>query len=308
MQDASLSIAMDGENRNRILLMQMPTRNDKKIQIIIIIITLLLYTTRTNKGLRLIDSCMWCSQIVYGATISFLFELFSNKDITTQQQHIMAPPLSSDEMTSTRNTTASATTTTASADPYKSSSFVGHSLWMIPAGKARDAYDDIVGTTARELDTFHFLPHVTLVAALMTPVEDVVARTRHLGTLLGPYEFELDDISQRDAFFQCVYCTMKLTDAAVHANGVARQIFEEKRSDPPYMPHLSLIYGDFPYERKVQEIIPQLRDKFEARAPDTLKLPVEAIEIWSTQGDVKDWYLVERVPLTGPSFQNNDKQ
>jgi hypothetical protein len=184
-------------------------------------------------------------------------------------------------------------------DPYKSSRFVGYSLWMVPTGASLKAYDDIVGTTARELQTFHFLPHVTLVAALMTPVQDVVERTRHLATLLAPYEFELDDVSQRDAYFQCVFATMKVNDAAVNANTIARQVFPEKQSDPPYMPHLSLIYGDFPYEYKMQELIPKLRTKLKERTPDSLRLPVDAIEIWSTQGDVKEWYLVERVPLTG---------
>lgn len=182
-------------------------------------------------------------------------------------------------------------------DPYKSSRFVGHSLWMIPTGSALKAYDDIVGTTARRLGTFHFVPHITLVAALMLPVEDVIERTKHLATLLAPYEFELDDLSQRDAYFQCVFATMKVTNTVVHANAIARQVFTEKQMDPPYMPHLSLIYGDFDCQRKTQEIIPQLRERLKERAPDTLRLPVDAIEIWSTQGDVKDWYLVERVPL-----------
>jgi 2'-5' RNA ligase len=227
---------------------------------------------------------LWYSQLIYGATIAFLLELFSNGTV-----NVVAP--SSDN---------NITTIPASEDPYKSSRFVGHSLWMIPAGTARKAYDEIIGTTARQLDTFHFLPHITLVAAILTPVEDVVQRTRHLATLLAPYEFELDDLSQRDAYFQCVYATMKLTDAPLHANAVARQVFPEKQSDPPYMPHLSLIYGAFGQERKTQEILPRLREKFLERAPDTLHLPVDAIELWSTQGDVKDWYLVERVPLTGP--------
>ncbi len=182
-------------------------------------------------------------------------------------------------------------------DPYKSSRFVGHSLWMIPTGSALKVYDEIVGTTARQLGTFHFLPHVTLVAALMAPVQDVIERTRHLATLLAPYEFELDDLSQKDAYFQCVFATMKRTDAVVDANETARQVFEEKRLDPPYMPHLSLIYGEFDHDRKTNEIIPKLREQLQERGVDTRRLPVDAIEIWSTQGDVKDWYLVERVPL-----------
>jgi Cyclic phosphodiesterase-like protein len=211
-------------------------------------------------------------------------------------------------------------------DPYKSSRFVGHSLWMIPSrtvvGGSLQAYDAIIGEMAQELGTFHFVPHITLVAALLGPVEDIVQKTRHLGTLVAPYEFQWDDsdnsdnnnrppLSYKDAYFQCVFARMKLTDAVVQANATARQVFQEKQMDPPYMPHLSLIYGDYSETEKKERLIPQLCQKFHDRkgggtadadaANGTCyaTIPVDAIEIWSTQGDVKDWYLVERVPLVG---------
>lgn len=249
---------------------------------------------------------MWCIQVIYGATIAFLLELFSRN-----HPHFMPPRCEDDKPLAGKTPVASDDKTpgtsppqTPEFDPYKSSRFVGHSLWMIPTGAALKAYDDIVGKTSNELDTFHFVPHITLVAALMSPVEQVIERTRHLASLLSPYEFELDDLSQKDAYFQCVFATMKRTDAVVHANAVARQVFAEKQSDPPYMPHLSLLYGDFDYERKVQDIIPKLRQQLQHHAPDSLRLPVDAIEIWSTQGDVKEWYLVERIPLTGSNEQS----
>ena len=247
---------------------------------------------------------MWCAKLVYGATVAFLLEIYS-------RDPSLMPPQSDDDNLLPRSSTPLNDDTTSKTsplgsdfDPYKSSRFVGHSLWMIPTGTALKAYDDIVGATAHELDTFHFVPHVTLVAAIMSPIDQVIERTRHLATLLSPYEFELDDLSQKDAYFQCVFATMKRTEAVVNANAVARQVFAEKQSDPPYMPHLSLLYGDFEYDRKVNEIIPKLRQQLQERAPDSLRLPVDAIEIWSTQGDVKEWYLVERVPLTGPKQEH----
>jgi Cyclic phosphodiesterase-like protein len=172
---------------------------------------------------------------------------------------------------------------------------------MVPTGHALTAYDGIVGTMAMELGTFHFLPHITLVAALMEPVEDILQKTRQLATMVAPYEFHLQDVAQKDAYFQCVYATMKLTDQVLNANTAARTVFEEKQNDPPYMPHLSLIYGDFTAHEKNERLIPKLRQQLLDGAPETETIPVDAIEIWSTQGDVKEWYLVERVPLTAPT-------
>lgn len=194
---------------------------------------------------------------------------------------------------------SSSPTQTVAFDPYKSSSFVGHSLWMVPSGDALEAYGSIIGKTANELGTFHFLPHITLVAALMESEEDVVKKTRELASQLAPYEFVLDDISQKDAYFQCLYATMKKTDDVIHANQVARQVFEEKQKDPAYMPHLSLVYGNFTFAEKENIIMPKLRQELQSFSPKTYTIPVDAIEVWSTEGDVKEWYLVERLPLTG---------
>jgi len=179
---------------------------------------------------------------------------------------------------------------------------------MVPSsvGGSLEAYDTIIGGMSKELGTFHFLPHITLIAALLDPIETIVEKTRHLSTLIAPYKFHLQDMGQKDAYFQCVFATMKLTEDVVNANMTARNVFasENKLLDPPYMPHLSLIYGDFSLEEKKNHLIPTLRHQlFPQNEGESTSLtsiiPVDAIEIWSTQGDVKDWYLVERVPLVG---------
>ncbi len=184
-------------------------------------------------------------------------------------------------------------------DPYKSSSFIGHSLWMCPSGAAGEAYSSIIGETSSKLGTFRFLPHITLVAAMMTGAKDVVARTRELAKQLAPYTFEFEEISQRDAYFQCVYAKMKRSKEVVDANNLAREIFPERRSDSYYTPHLSLIYGDFDLEEKETKLIPELRALMQEKIAETKSFRVDSIEVWSTQGDVKDWYLVETIPLQG---------
>ena len=186
-----------------------------------------------------------------------------------------------------------------SNDPYKSSSFIGHSLWLCPTGASMQAYQSIVQTASSSLDTFCFIPHITLVAAMLTSEVDVVERTKILATKLKPFEFEFSTLGQRDAYFQCVFAQMKRTPQAVRANEIARDIFPERSSDPEYMPHLSLVYGDFPLIEKENNIMPLLSKAIQEHAPATLKIPVDSIQVWSTQGDVSEWYLVETVPLTG---------
>ena len=186
-----------------------------------------------------------------------------------------------------------------STDPYASSSFIGHSLWLCPAGASGDAFQSIIQSASSSLDTFCFPPHITLVAAIMTSPEDVVERAKIVASKIAPYDFEFENVSQRNAYFQCVYCKMKRTEDVVNANKIAREVFTERRTDPEYMPHLSLVYGDFTEEQKKDTIIPSLETQIQQLAPQTTTIPVDSIEVWSTQGDVSEWYLVETVPLTG---------
>ena len=241
---------------------------------------------------------MWLRQLLFRGTTAFLVQLFCTRNSCLRF---------------TNKTTAAAVTELASKmskhpaeadvdvpDPYKSSSFIGHSLWMCPSGAANQVYSDIIVDVAQELGTFQFIPHITLVAAMLTGEEDVVKRARHLASQLAPYEFELGEISYRNAYFQCVYAKMKLTPDVIAANNLARNVFQERQSDPPYMPHLSMVYGDLSETDKINVVIPKIIEKLDRRdSSETQFLPVDSIQVWSTQGDVKEWYLVETIPLTG---------
>mmetsp|Transcript_15962 Transcript_15962/g.23478 ORF Transcript_15962/g.23478 Transcript_15962/m.23478 type:complete len:196 (+) Transcript_15962:68-655(+) len=187
-----------------------------------------------------------------------------------------------------------------SDDPYKSSSFIGHSLWMCPRdGASKDAYSSIIANTASILNSFVYPPHVTLVAAMMTDADDVVRRTKELAKELAPYDFEFDTLEMRDAYFQSIYARLKQTPQVMQANATARKFFLERQSDPEYMPHLSLVYGDFGADEKETKLIPALQKKLLTNKKATSSFRVDAIEVWSTQGDVKDWYLVTTIPLEG---------
>ena len=109
---------------------------------------------------------------------------------------------------------------------------------------------------------------------------------------------------------------MNLTKEVIEANQVARTYFPERQSDPDYMPHLSLVYGDFDESTKVNTIIPKLQksiktieeDEEENDSSSISTIHVDSIEIWSTQGDVKDWYKVETIPLIGRKRKKDEDE
>jgi 2'-5' RNA ligase len=179
-------------------------------------------------------------------------------------------------------------------DPYKSSSFIGISLWMCPGGAAGEACTKIIQELAQEYGTFaDFIPHITLVAALL--IDNAVEQTRKVATMIAPYEFEIEEASDRDAYFQSVFFKMKTSPTVVQNNQIARQVFQERQRDPPYMPHLSLVYGNLKPQQK-ERIKRELCEKLKWIPK---KMMVDAIQVWSTRGHVEGWYCIETIPLTG---------
>ncbi len=56
-----------------------------------------------------------------------------------------------------------------------------------------------------------------------------------------------------------------------------------------YMPHLSLLYGNFPQEIK-EEIMAEVGDI-------GMSFVVKEIGLFSTEGEVKDWYRIKNFSL-----------
>ena len=170
---------------------------------------------------------MWLRRPLFRATTAFVVELYCNSSggQGNSIQNMTA------RMTMTRMESSSSSNSTAAVDPYKSSSFIGHSLWMCPSGNASQAYSDIISDMAKELGTFQFTPHITLVAAMLTGEQDVLERSRQLASQLAPYQFEFQEVSRRDAYFQCVYPKMKLTPEVVAAmQGVLTEAARPQRT------------------------------------------------------------------------------
>lgn len=201
---------------------------------------------------------------------------------------------------------------------YQSSSFRGISLWLCPpttedTNKSStsvdctvgDFYQGIINTLAEEQETFgDFIPHITLVAALELEAEEIVEKVRsEIAPKIPPYVFEVEKVSFKNAYFQSVFVKLHpgQPDGMVQqANELAKQVFPERQSDPAYMPHLSLVYGNLPKELKQQQIVPKVQDQVKGSPDVAAIIPIDSIQVWSTEGPVEEWFCIETIPLSGP--------
>ena len=161
-----------------------------------------------------------------------------------------------------------------------------------------------------------FAPHVTLVGGFEGTEDEIRNKTLQLATDLGSEtgplfwgaECAVDDVGVGDIFFQCVYLLMRPTPQLMKAHELAAAAFGVTPGNgpgKPYMPHLSLVYGE--------SFSPEEKEGAAAAARTELLVSggggsggfgftVDRLSLWRT--DVSDrscqsWELVDHFPLQG---------
>lgn len=163
---------------------------------------------------------------------------------------------------------------------------VGFSLWIVPEGDVRRRLADLIESLARRLGGPVFAPHVTLLAGVPGPERDVVARVENVLRAATAFPLRFRGPETGDTFFRALYLRVEPSPELLALHQAARDAFA-RRHDPPYVPHLSLVYGAPPPLTVVEEVRPTAPEGFEART----------LDVQSTEGAVEAWRLVRRFPV-----------
>ena len=165
----------------------------------------------------------------------------------------------------------------------------GYSIWLIPSGDVYQKLAEIISQLSDKYSAPNFEPHVTLIGDLLGAKEEIISKTTKLAGSLKPFEIKLKRVDYLDEYFKCLFVRAEKTKELIQANNLAKEIFNRK-FDPEFMPHLSLLYGDFIPEIK-EKILGDLGREF------NIDFEVKSIHLFSTTGEVKDWHRIKEFPL-----------
>lgn len=163
-----------------------------------------------------------------------------------------------------------------------------YSLWLMPDGPVQQAMADIIRKLSAEYSTPLFPPHITLLGELTLPEDQLIARAHQVASLLRPYRVELGRVEYLDLYFRALFVHIKETPPVMRAGAVARQVFGIETGT--YLPHLSLLYGDFAPEVKesiIGKIGASLDYEFEAKS----------VFVYSTYGPTSTWRRLGEFPM-----------
>ena len=171
-----------------------------------------------------------------------------------------------------------------------------YTLWLEPTGRAHE----LLATTIAHLSQEHggplFDPHVTLLGDIDGQEERVLQQTEQLANALSPIDLILTIPAFQDQHFQCVFMRIEETSTLLDAHTRARTVFH-KEAVPPFMPHVSLLYGLYPTSLK-EQIIGALP------ASLSVQFTASVVTVFQVEGNSpNDWHKVQTFSFRGHGIQ-----
>jgi len=162
----------------------------------------------------------------------------------------------------------------------------GVSLWIVPEGEVRRRLAALIAELARRFGRPVFDPHVTLLAGLPGPASSVVERAEDVVRGAKAFPVRFVGPEKGDSYFRCLYVRVEPSSPLLALHAAARDALG-RTEEPPFFPHLSLMYGAPPPPALIEEVRPAVPDGFEART----------VDLYSTEGEVERWHRVRRFRL-----------
>jgi 2'-5' RNA ligase len=163
------------------------------------------------------------------------------------------------------------------------------SLWLVPGGEVRAGIEGVVRRLARLYGAPVFGPHVTLLGGITAGEGEALEAARALASGLAPFEVRFTGAEYMDEYYRCLYLRAEETAELMEAYEAACGAFGVEHPRP-FMPHLSLMYGDYPpsvKEEAIRGLVPGLPEGFMA----------ESVSVYRTAGRPEAWALAGEFPF-----------
>lgn len=167
----------------------------------------------------------------------------------------------------------------------------GFHLLVEPVEPLASELSSIIQKLSEEYGGPIFKPHVTLLAGIpIGSEEEIVSKVCAVANALAPFSLTLGKLDIEDVYFRALYFKIKEIGEMNICHTLARKIFGVEDSNI-YMPHLSLLYGNYPRAKKEKTVKT-------ITTPGESFFFVNRIHLYRTEVKVADWRKLGEFKLT----------
>jgi 2'-5' RNA ligase len=156
----------------------------------------------------------------------------------------------------------------------------------MPGGDVRDRLSGILHRLSARFGAPEFAPHITLLGSCVGERHEVIQRSARVATALRPFTIRLGELDFRDEYFRCLFVHAGLTAPLRKAYQAACQEFGRRR-ELAFMPHLSLLYGNFS-PGLMKELMQEMGSRLD------MQFKVRSLYLYRTHGEPRLWRQVAR--------------
>lgn len=166
-------------------------------------------------------------------------------------------------------------------------------LWIMPEGAVYDRLRGLIKDLSAKFTTPFFEPHVTVLGSIAGDETEVTDRIVRLGRLVTPFRIRLSTLDYTDEYFRCLFIKVEKSKELSLLRDATREVFCVEDTTP-YMPHLSLIYGNLTPDKK-KKIVMETGSEF------ACEFGIRTLHLFlaSVNTDPGEWRSVKEFPLAG---------
>ncbi|KAL7129800.1 hypothetical protein ABFS83_13G092000 [Erythranthe nasuta] len=166
-----------------------------------------------------------------------------------------------------------------------------YSVWALPPEELTPRLKKLMDGLRSEFGGPQFEPHVTVVGAVNLTESEAREKFNHACEGLKAYNAAVEKVATGTFFYQCVLLLLHPTPQVLEAGAHCWDHFGYK-SSTPYMPHLSLLYGDLTDEvKKTAQDKAYLLDE----SIDGLNFQISRLALYKTDTEDKSCKSWEKV-------------
>ncbi|XP_021764214.1 cyclic phosphodiesterase-like [Chenopodium quinoa] len=170
-----------------------------------------------------------------------------------------------------------------------------YAVWATPSKDAKIRLKKLMSGLRSKFGGPKFDPHLTVVGPISLTGKDATEKFRAACRGLKVYPAQAQEISTGNSFWQSVYLRLDATPEVLGISSHFDEHFGNTRTTP-YLPHMSLLYGDLTDEEK-NEAIDEAKTLDDTI--DSMSFAIDRLELYITPDDktLKSWIKVEEYVL-----------